>query len=183
MVAHIGVQTPQGPLVLPMAYGHDGTTMYLHGALGNSILGSSATVDMCATVTLVDGLVLARNAFHNSMNYRCVVVRGTALRVKGRAEHERALRLITDHVVANWDNARAPSDAERRRTLVLALPLDEASAKVREGDPVDDPEDLDGPHWAGTVSVSRTYGTPTPAVDLIDGIPVPDPVLAAFGGG
>jgi nitroimidazol reductase NimA-like FMN-containing flavoprotein (pyridoxamine 5'-phosphate oxidase superfamily) len=164
-----------------MAYGRDDDTLYLHGALGNALLGSAVDAELCATVTLLDGLVLARTPFHNSMNYRCVVVRGLARRVEDPAEHEHALRLITDHVVATWDHGRAPSPSDLRRTLVLALELTESSAKVRAGDPVDEPQDLDGPHWAGTVAVRTTFGPPVPAKDLHDGIDVPATVRAAFG--
>ena len=182
LVAHVGVTTPDGPVVLPMAYGHTDGTLYLHGAVGNALLGAAVDVELCATVTLVDGLVLARTPFHNSMNYRCVVVRGRGRRVEDPAEHERALRIITDHVVATWDHGRPPTPSDLRRTLVLALPLTEASAKVRRGDPVDEPQDLEGPHWAGTVAVTTTFGPPMPAADLAGGIGVPESVRAAFDG-
>ena len=181
LVAHVGVDTPAGPLVLPIAYGHDGQTISLHGATANSLLGAATDAEMCATVTLIDSLVLARSAFHNSMNYRCAVIRGRGRRVDDPSEHDHALRLISDHVVATWDGGRVPSPSELRRTLVLALPLDEASAKVRTGDPVDEPEDLSGPHWAGTVAVETVFGRPVAAADLPDGIPVPTHVQRAFG--
>lgn len=182
IVAHVGVITDDGPVVLPMAYGRTDDTLYLHGAVGNALLGGGADAELCATVTLLDGLVLARTPFHNSMNYRCVVVRGRGRRVEDPAEHERALRIITDHVVATWDHGRPPTPSDLRRTLVLALPLTEASAKVRRGDPVDEPQDLEGPHWAGTVSVTTTFGPPMPAADLAGGIGVPESVRAAFDG-
>jgi nitroimidazol reductase NimA-like FMN-containing flavoprotein (pyridoxamine 5'-phosphate oxidase superfamily) len=180
LVAHVGAVTDVGPIVLPMAYGHDGTDLYLHGAVANGLLGSAENAELCATVTLVDGLVLARTPFHNSMNYRCVVVRGRGRRVTDPTERERALQLISDHVVATWDHGRAPSESDLRRTLVLAVPLAEASAKVRTGDPGDEPEDLDGPHWAGTVGVTTVFGTPEPAGDLRPGIEVPAAVRARF---
>ncbi|MFM7065058.1 MAG: pyridoxamine 5'-phosphate oxidase family protein [Actinomycetes bacterium] len=181
LVAHVGVDTPDGPVVLPMAYGRTEDTLYLHGAVGNALLGAALQAELCATITLVDGLVLARTPFHNSMNYRCVVVRGTGRRVLDPDEHEAALRVITDHVVATWDHGRPPSASDLRRTLVLALPLAEASAKVRAGDPVDEPDDIGGPHWAGTVSVTTTFGPPVAAGDLAPGIQVPPSVAAAFG--
>ena len=137
IVAHVGVVTDDGPVVLPMAYGRTDDTLYLHGAVGNALLGGGTDAELCATVTLLDGLVLARTPFHNSMNYRCVVVRGRGRRVEDPTEHELALRIITDHVVATWDRGRPPSPADLRRTLVLTLPLTEASAKVRSGDPVE----------------------------------------------
>jgi nitroimidazol reductase NimA-like FMN-containing flavoprotein (pyridoxamine 5'-phosphate oxidase superfamily) len=181
IVAHVGVQGPDGPVVLPMAYGRTDDTLYLHGAVGNALLGDGVDAELCATVTLVDGLVLARTPFHNSMNYRCVVVRGRGRRVEDPAEHELALRVITDHVVATWDHGRPPSSSDLRRTLVLALPLTEASAKVRSGDPVDEPQDMEGPHWAGTVAVTTAFGPPVAAADLAAGIDVPATVRSRFG--
>ena len=181
LIAHVGVTTPDGPLVLPMAYGRDDNTLYLHGAVGNHLLGSGDGADVCVTVTLVDGLVVARGAFHNSMNYRSVVVRGRATRVADSGEWLRALRLITDHVVEQWDTSRVPNDSELARTLVLAIPLAEASAKVRSGDPVDEPVDLDGPWWSGTVPVATTFGEPVPATDLGPGRDVPAAVAALAG--
>lgn len=180
-VAHVGAVTDEGPIVLPMAFGHDGDQLYLHGALANGLLGAAEDAELCVTVTLVDGLVLARTPFHNSMNYRCVVVRGRGRRVTDPSERERALRLVSDHVVATWDHGRAPSASDLRRTLVLAVPLAEASAKVRAGDPGDEPEDLDGPHWAGTVAITTVFGTPEPSGDLRPGIEVPASVRARFG--
>ena len=181
LIAHVGVTTDDGPLVLPMAFGRTDDVLYLHGASANGLLRSAIDVELCATVTEVDGLVLARTPFHNSMNYRSVVVRGTGRRVDDPDEHLAALRLITDHVVATWDDGRPPSDSDLRRTLVLALPLDEASAKVRSGDPVDEPQDLDGPHWAGTVDVARRWGGPRRSGDLRPGIEAPAGVVARFG--
>ena len=161
MIAHVGVQTPDGPLVLPMAYGRDDDNIYVHGAVANHLLGSGDGTDVCVTVTLVDGLVIARGVFHNSMNYRSVVIRGRASRVDGDEERLRVLQLITDHVVDQWDTSRAPSETELRRTLVLSIPLNEASAKVRTGDPVDEPDDLDGPWWSGSVPVTRAHRSST----------------------
>jgi nitroimidazol reductase NimA-like FMN-containing flavoprotein (pyridoxamine 5'-phosphate oxidase superfamily) len=173
LVAHVGVESAEGPVVLPMAYGRTDDTLYLHGASANALLGAGVDAQLCATVTLVDGLVLARSPFHNSMNFRCVVVRGLGRRVTDPDEHREALVRISDHVVTTWEHGRPPSDLDLRRTLVLAVPLAEASVKVRQGDPVDEPEDLDGPHWAGTVAVRTTFGEPVPAADLAPGIGVP----------
>lgn len=181
MVAHVGVTTAEGPVVLPMAYGRTEDTLYLHGAVANALLGAGGDAELCVTVTLVDGLVLARTPFHNSMNYRCVVVRGRGRRVEDPAERLDALRRITDHVVPTWADGRPPSESELRRTLVVAVPLTEASAKLRAGDPVDEPEDLTGPHWAGTVPMHTTFGSPTPAADLHEGVDVPDTVAGRFG--
>lgn len=180
LVAHVGLATPDGPLVLPMAYGHDGVHLYLHGAAGNALLRGAVGSEVCVTVTVVDGMVIARTPLHDSMNYRSVVVRGPASEVEGEAKRD-ALRLVTDHVVANWDTGRPPTAADLRRTMVVAVPLAEASAKVRAGDPGDEPEDLDGPFWAGTVPLERRWGEPVPSADLRVRAPTP-PAVAALAG-
>ena len=181
VTAHVGVATPDGPLVLPMAYGRDEEKLYLHGAIANHLLSSGEEQEICATVTHLDGLVMARSPFHNSMNYRSVVVRGRGRRIRDDRRKLEALRLITDHVVRHWDDVRPPSRSELRKTLVLELPLTEASAKVRSGDPLDDPEDIGGPWWAGTVPITTRFGPPTPSSDLDPGTTVP-PRLAALMG-
>jgi nitroimidazol reductase NimA-like FMN-containing flavoprotein (pyridoxamine 5'-phosphate oxidase superfamily) len=176
VIAHVGVVSDDGPVVLPMALGRRDDTVYLHGSVANQLLRSGDGAEVCVTVTLLDGLVLARSVFHHSMNYRSVVVRGRARRVDDPAEKLDALRCITDHVLARWDDARPPDEAELRQTLVLAVPLTEASAKVRTGDPVDDDADRDGPWWAGTVDMTLARGTPRPAADLAPGVVVPEAV-------
>ena len=181
VIAHVGVSTPDGPLVLPMAYGRDDEMLYLHGAIANHLLNSGEEQEICATVTHLDGLVMARSPFHNSMNYRSVVMRGRGRRIRDDRRKLEALRLITDHVVPHWDHVRPPSRSELRKTLVLEVPLVEASAKVRTGDPIDDPEDIEGPWWAGTVPITTRFGPPTPSSDLSDGIGVPTPVTALTG--
>jgi len=164
-----------------MAYGRDGELLYLHGAIANHLLGSGEEQEICATVTHLDGLVMARSPFHNSMNYRSVVVRGRGRRIRDYRRKIEALRLITDHVVPHWDDVRPPSRSELRKTLVLELPLTEASAKVRAGDPIDDPEDIEGPWWAGTVPITSRFGRPTPSSDLNHGTTVPAPVVGLTG--
>lgn len=183
IVAHVGVHTDDGPIVLPMAYARTDDTLYLHGSAANSMLRAARETEICVTVTLLDGLVFARSPFHNSMNYRSVVIRGLARPVDDIGEHVEALRRISNHVVANWEHGREPTPAEIRKTMVVALPLEEASAKVRSGDPVDEPEDLDGPHWAGTVALQLAWGPPVDADDLRPGIDTPSPIGGAFGGG
>lgn len=173
MIAHVGVQTPDGPLVLPMAYGRDDDTLYLHGAAANHLLGSGEGHEICATVTHVDGLVMARTPFHNSMNYRSVVVRGRATKITDDDAKLRALKLITDHVVANWDDGRPVSEIDNKKTLVLEMPLAEASAKVRAGDPVDEDGDMVGPWWAGVVPIETRFGTPYAAADFTGSNPMP----------
>ncbi len=165
-IAHVGVVTPDGPVVLPMAYGRSDTELYLHGSVANAMLRAGSGVDICATVTIVDGLVIARTPFHNSMNYRSVVVRGTARRVEDPDAKLRALKVINDHVVATWDTARPPNELDVRQTLVLAVSLDDAAAKVRAGDPVDDPEDYGGPWWAGVIPMRTAVGRAINASDL-----------------
>lgn len=181
LIAHVGVATADGPLVLPMAFGTDDDTLYLHGAIANHLLGSGEGEEICVTVTHLDSLVMARTPFHNSMNYRSVVVRGLATTVEDHEAKLRALRIITDHVVENWDLGRPPSEIEVRKTIVLEMPLAEVSAKVRSGDPIDEPEDLDGPWWAGVVPLRTTFEAPHAAADLRSGSGVP-PAIAALEG-
>ena len=173
LIAHVGVQTPDGPLVLPMAYGRDDDTLYLHGAAANHLLGSGEGHDICATVTHVDGLVMARTPFHNSMNYRSVVVRGLATKIEDPDAKLRALKIITDHVVANWDETRPVSEIDNKKTLVLEMPLAEASAKIRAGDPIDEPDDMAGPWWAGVIPIETRFLEPHAAADLTGTDPMP----------
>ena len=181
MIAHVGVTTPDGPLVLPMAYGHDGERLYLHGAAANHLLGAGEGHEVCVTVTRLDGLVMARTPFHNSMNYRSVVVRGRATRIDDEPGKRRALKLVTDHVVDNWDSARPPSRSDLRKTLVLEMPLAEASAKVRAGDPVDEPDDTTGPWWAGVVPITTRFESPITSADLTSGAEPPEPIADLAG--
>lgn len=181
LIAHVGVQTPDGPLVLPMAYGRDDDTLYLHGAAANHLLGTGDGHDICATVTHVDGLVMARTPFHNSMNYRSVVVRGRATKIDDKDAKLRALKIITDHVVENWDLGRDVSDIDERKTLVLEMPLAEASAKERAGDPIDEPADVAGPWWAGVIPIETRIGTPYAATDYTGDRGVPDAYAALDG--
>lgn len=181
LLAHLGVNTPQGPVVIPMAYGHDGDRLYLHGAVGNAALRSAIGEDACATVTVLDGLLMGRSSFHNGMRYRSAVVRGTVAAVDDEAEHVRALRLITDHVVENWATGRPPTATELRRTLVVALELTESSAKIRTGDPSDEPGDVATDHWAGAVPIVSEWGPLEPAANLRLGIDPPAPIAALPG--
>ena len=181
LVAHVGVVTPEGPLVLPMAYGRDDDHIYLHGALANHLLGSGAGRETCITVTHLDGLVMARTPFHNSMNYRSAVVRGRARRITDYERKLQALRLITDHVTPNWDTSRPPSASDLRATLVVEVPLAEASAKVREGGPKDEPDDMSGPWWAGVVPVTTRFQPPVSSPDLSVDTKPPTSIAALAG--
>lgn len=160
-IAHVGFVVDGEPRVLPMTYGRDGDVLYLHGAVGNAMLRASAGVQVCVTITLLDGLVLARSAFHHSMNYRSVVLLGEGRKVEDEDEKRRAFDVIVEHVLAGRSqSARPANDAELRKTMVLALPIHEGSAKVRTGGPIDDEEDLDLPVWAGVVPLRLVSGEP-----------------------
>jgi nitroimidazol reductase NimA-like FMN-containing flavoprotein (pyridoxamine 5'-phosphate oxidase superfamily) len=175
LVAHVGLVSGDGPVVIPMLYGRDGDRLLLHGSTASRLMrGGAKGLDMCVTVTLVDGLVLARSAFHHSMNYRSVVVFGQATPVTDLAERRAALDLLVDHIVpGRGADVRPPSDKELRSTLVLALPLDECSVKLRTGPPIDDEEDLDRFTWAGVVPLTTVPGAPVPDPDLRNDPPVP----------
>ena len=181
LIAHVGVTTPDGPLVLPMVYGRDEERLFLHGAAANHLLGTGEGEEICVTVTHLDGLVMARTPFHNSMNYRSVVVRGKATRIDDEERKSYALKLVTDHIVANWDTSRPPSQIDLRRTLVLELPLAEASAKVRTGDPIDEPEDIAGPWWAGVVPLSTRFEPPVASADYTGDLEPPAAISALAG--
>ena len=175
MVCHVGFAAGGQPVVLPMAYARLGERLYLHGALSNRMLRTLRDgAPVCLTVTLLDGLVLARSAFHQSLNYRSVVVRGTAVEVTDEAEKSAALEALTEHLAPGRLAAiRAPSPEEMRATTVLMLPVQEASAKVRSGPPIDDEEDMNRPCWAGVVPLRLEPGEPVPDPQLPAGIPGP----------
>lgn len=181
MIAHVGVTTDDGPIVLPMVYGVRGDELLIHGSAANAMMRAGRGLDICVTVTLVDGLVVARTPLHNSMNYRSVVIRGTATAITDPDEKEAALKVINDHIAPIWDTARQPTDIDLRQTMVLTMPLSESSAKVRGGDPIDEPEDTELDHWAGVVPLTTTWGAPYPAADLRSGIAMPA-AIEALGG-
>lgn len=181
LVAHLGFVADGQPYVIPTLHARVGDEVYVHGSAASrmvTLLG--AGVPACLTVTLIDGLVLARSAFHHSMNYRSVVVLGTARFLEGPDERERALRAFTDKLIpGRWDEVRPPSRQELKGTRVLALPLTESSAKLRTGGPVDDDEDYDLDVWAGVIPLALTPGAPQPDARLRDGIAV-SPSVAAW---
>ena len=162
-VCHVAFVADGQPFAMPTGYARVGDALFLHGAAASRMVQSlAAGLDVCVTVTLVDGLVLARSAFHHSINYRSVVVLGRARLVEDPAEKTTALRAFTNHIVpGRWDELRPITDKELAGTSVLALPIEEASAKVRTGPPIDDEDDLAWPVWAGVVPVALNYGTPT----------------------
>jgi uncharacterized protein len=161
---HVGFTVEDQPYVIPTGYVRAGEKLYIHGSAASRMLRSlDQGVQVCVTVTLVDGLVLARSAFHHSVNYRSVVVLGTARLVVDRDEKVDALRRFTNHIVpGRWDEARQPTDQELKATSVLVLPLDEVSAKVRTGPPIDDEEDYEMTIWAGVVPILMRAGDPIP---------------------
>jgi nitroimidazol reductase NimA-like FMN-containing flavoprotein (pyridoxamine 5'-phosphate oxidase superfamily) len=162
-----------------MVYGLTDDTMYLRGALANSLLKSGADTDICVTVTIVDGLVIAKTPFNHSMNYRSVVVRGRARVVEDDEEVMRALRLITDHIVPTWDVTRNPSPSEIRATRIIALLLDEKSAKVRAGEAGNDERDKDLAVWSGYIPISSVFGYPVSNSD--SGAEIPEEILRVAG--
>ncbi len=174
-LCHIGFVHDGAPVVLPTGYGRRGDDLYLHGSSASRMLRTlRAGVDLCCTVTILDGLVLARSVFHHSMNYRSVVVFGRATTVEDSVEKLAALAVIANHIApGRWDAARHPNPQELKATLVLKLPLAEASAKLRTGPPKDEEEDYALPVWAGVIPAHLAFGDPEPDPRLSPGVPPP----------
>ncbi|MFJ9823802.1 pyridoxamine 5'-phosphate oxidase family protein [Streptomyces sp. NPDC101160] len=187
-LCHLGFVRDGAPVVLPTLYGRVGEVLYVHGSTGSRPMRMAAqgkgVVDgareeapglpVCLTVTHVDGLVLAKSAFHHSINYRSVVVHGTAHQVTDPEELRTALDALVDHVVPGRAADSRPGNAkELAATAVLRIDLAEVSAKVRTGGPNDEPEDAALPHWAGVIPVQKSYGTPEPAADLDPAVALP----------
>jgi uncharacterized protein len=173
LLCHVGFVVDGAPVVIPTIHWREGDSLYFHGSAASRMLRSlKAGVDACVTVTLLDGLVLARSAFHHSMNYRSVVVFGKARLVEDEDEKLRALDALVDHVVHGRSREMRPhKEVELKQTLVLALPLEEASAKIRTGGPVDDDEDYTLPVWAGVVPLKLTQGEPIADRDVTGDVP------------
>lgn len=163
-LAHVGFQVEGQPFVIPTLYGREDNTLYLHGSAASRMMKQLETgIPACVTVTIVDGLVLARSAFHHSMNYRSVVAFGVARKIEGEEEKSRALRVISDHLIkGRWEEVREPAPKELKGTTVLRFDIDEASAKVRTGPPKDDKEDYELDVWAGVVPMRLVAGEPVP---------------------
>ncbi len=178
-LACVGFCVDGQPFVIPTLFGRDGEKLYLHGSAASRmlhVLESGAPV--CVTVALVDGLVLARSAFHHSMNYRSVVAFGTAKKIEDPELKKRALRSVSEHLIrGRWNDVREPSEKELKATTVLEFSIEEASAKVRTGPPVDDEEDYGLPVWAGIVPLALTASAPVPDARLASGAGVPEYVL------
>jgi hypothetical protein len=163
-LCHIGFVAGGQPYVIPTSYGRDGDVLYIHGSAASRMLRNlDQGAPVCITVTLLDGLVLARSVFNHSMNYRSVVILGTATLVDDPAEKLAALRALSEHILPHrWDDSRQPNEKELKATSVLRLPISEFSAKVRVGPPVDDEEDYSFPTWAGVIPLAMNSGMPIP---------------------
>ena len=183
LIAHVGFTASHGPVVLPMTYARVGDALYLHGAAGNALLRAAADgVDVCVTVTLLDGLVLARSAFHHSMNYRCAVLFGRAQRVTDGDELQTMSAALVDRMApGRSSDVRRPTDEELRATLVIRLSIGEASVKVREGGPIDDDEDLSLPVWAGVVPMRLVAGAAERDDAGVPGLPLPASISSSSG--
>ncbi|MBT2469174.1 pyridoxamine 5'-phosphate oxidase family protein [Streptomyces sp. ISL-66] len=182
-LCHLGFVRDGAPVVLPTLFGRVGETLYIHGSTGSRPLLAAGKADpglpVCLTVTHVDGLVLARSAFHHSINYRSVVVHGIAYEVTDPDECRMALDALVDHVVPGRSaDSRPANNKELAATAVIRLDLNEVSAKLRTGGPNDDLEDLGLPFWSGVVPVAPAYGTPIPAADLTPGMATPAYIAA-----
>jgi nitroimidazol reductase NimA-like FMN-containing flavoprotein (pyridoxamine 5'-phosphate oxidase superfamily) len=165
-VCHVGFVVSEAgkdgqPYVIPTSYGRDGDILYIHGSAASRMLRNlNQGVPVCITVTLLDGLVLARSVFNHSMNYRSVVILGTATLVADPAEKLAALRALSEHIIpGRWDDSRQPNERELKQTSVLRVPIDEFSAKVRVGPAIDDEEDYAFPTWAGVIPLEMKVGS------------------------
>ena len=175
-ICHVGFAVDGQPFVIPTGYARTGDKLYIHGSQASRMLRTlSGGLDACVTVTIVDGLVLARSAFHHSMNYRSVLILGRATLVDDPEEKMTALVALSEHIVrGRWADVREPTEEEMVQTTVLCLPLEEASAKIRTGPPLDDEEDYALPIWAGVVPLRLVAGDPVSDPRLPADIPVPE---------
>ena len=175
-ICHVGFSLDGQPFVIPTSYGRHGDVLYIHGSAASRMLRNvSGGVPMCVTVTLLDGLVLARSIFNHSMNYRSVVVLGNGIPIEDREEKLTALRLLSEHIVpGRWDEIRQPNEKELKATTILRVPIQEFSAKVRQGAVVDDEEDYAFPVWAGVLPLNVVPGDPIKDSRLVEDTPVPD---------
>ena len=175
-LAHVGFCVSGQPFVIPTLYGRDRERLYLHGSAASRMLEELETgILACVSVTLVDGLVLARSAFDHSMNYRSVVAFGTARKVAEPEYKLKALRIISEHLIAGrWEDVREPSQKESKATTVLEFSIEEASSKVRSGPPLDDESDYGLPVWAGILPLEIKSRPPVPDDRLVEGVTVPD---------
>ncbi len=174
-LCHAGFVVDGQPFVIPTSYGRKDASLYIHGSAASRMLRQfKAGVPVCITVTLLEGLVLARSIFNHSMNYRSVVILGKATLVDDPAEKLLALRTLSEHILpGRWDDSRQPNDRELKATSVLHVPIEEFSAKVRQGPAIDDEEDYSFPTWAGVVPLEMVAGKPIDDARLLTGKEVP----------
>jgi uncharacterized protein len=179
LVCHVGFAIDGQPFVIPTLYARVDEQLYIHGSAASRMLRTlSGGVHVCVTVTLVDGLVLARSAFNHSMNYRSVVILGRAMPIEDREEKLTALQAFSEHIVrGRWKDVRQPTESELKQTKVLAVPLEEVSAKVRTGEPHDDEADYALPIWAGVLPLPIVPGAPIPDPRLLPGLKPPSYLL------
>jgi uncharacterized protein len=175
-ICHVGFVVEGQPFVIPTGYGRVGDNLYIHGSAASRMLRNlDQGIAVCVTVTLLDGLVLARSIFNHSMNYRSVVVLGTAVAVQDPAEKLEALRLLSEHILpGRWVESRQPNEKEIKATLVMRLPITEFSAKVRQGDAIDDEEDYGFATWAGVIPLEMVAGAPVDDPRLMPGQVAPE---------
>lgn len=175
MICHVGFVHDGQPYVIPTLYGRDGGRLVIHGSAASRMLTTlAAGADACVTVTLADGIVVARSVFHSSMNYRSVVILGKLRAITDPGARMEALRVLAEHLIpGRWDDARLPNDTEMKATSILDMSLDEASAKVRTGPPIDEDEDYALPHWAGVLAFARGVEKPVRDPKLKRGIKAP----------
>jgi len=175
-LCHIGFVSDGQPFVIPTSYGRHGDSLYIHGSAASRMLRQMKEgAPLCVTVTLLDGLVFARSIFNHSMNYRSVLILGKATLVEDPAEKLEALRLLSEHILpGRWNDARQPNERELKQTAVLRLPIDEFSAKVRQGPAIDDEDDYSFPTWAGVVPLEMVAGAPIDDARLMPGQVAPE---------
>jgi hypothetical protein len=176
LFCHLGVVVDGSPRVIPTGFGREGDTLYLHGSSGaRSLMTAAGGADVCVTVTILDGIVLARTAFHHSMNYRSATIFGRMVPLVSDEEKLTGLRAVTEHLApGQWDSLRPTNRKELAATSVMSLPLAEASVKIRNAPPIDDEEDLGSGVWAGVLPVRQVFDAPVPDPLLPAGIPVPE---------
>ena len=175
-LCHVGFAVDGQPFVIPTSYGRKEASLYIHGSAASRMLRQMKEgVAVCITVTLLDGLVLARSVFNHSMNYRSVVILGTATLVDDPEEKLAALRILSEHILpGRWDDSRQPNERELKATSVLRVPIEEFSAKVRQGPPLDDEPDYSFPTWTGVVPLEVKVGVPIDDERLLPGKEVPE---------
>ena len=175
-ICHVGFVVEGQPYVIPTGYARQNDLLYVHGSVASRMLRHAGSgIPVCVTVTLLDGLVLARSIFNHSMNYRSVVVLGTAISIEDREEKLAALHALSEHILpGRWKDTRQPNEQELKATAVLQLPIDEFSAKVRQGPPIDDDADYGFPTWAGVIPLSTVSHQPLDDSRLLEGITAPE---------